>query len=238
MRGTSFWWLLGDKERESITAAAASREFDDGTPLCVEGEPSTEVFIVLSGFTKITSVTSEGREILQAMFGEGDVVGEIAGQVTGYRTATVRAAGTVRVLMLEAERFGEILDSYSSAGRAYRRAMAEQQRASHELQRNQLLLSAPRRLAGLLLDLTEQDGDSSGDKHRTVVPLSQEELASLIGSSRSTVTRALSNWRSRRIVITNQRNITIIDQAGLRRIAGRSKRLLAARTRAIAQLSP
>jgi CRP/FNR family transcriptional regulator, cyclic AMP receptor protein len=238
MRGTSFWRLLGDKEREAIMGAATSREFGDGAALCVEGEPSTEVFIVLSGLTKIITVTNEGREILQATFGEGDVVGEIAGQVTGYRTATVRAAGRVRALTLEAERFGDILDTYSSAGRAYRRAMAEQQRASHELQRNQLLFSAAQRLARLLLDLAEQNGDSSDNEHGSVLPLAQEELASLIGSSRSTVTRALSNWRSRRIVVTNQRNITIIDQAGLRRIAGRSHRQLAAGTHATARRSP
>jgi CRP/FNR family cyclic AMP-dependent transcriptional regulator len=95
MHGASFWRLLGDKEREAITAAAASREFGDGVVLCMEGEPSTQVFILLSGLTKIISVTSDGKEILQALFGEGDVVGEIAGQVTGYRTATVRAAGLV-----------------------------------------------------------------------------------------------------------------------------------------------
>jgi CRP/FNR family transcriptional regulator, cyclic AMP receptor protein len=234
MRETSFWRLLGDKEREAIMGAATSREFGDGAALCVEGEPSTEVFIVLSGLTKIITVTNQGREILQATIGEGDVVGEIAGQVTGYRTATVRAAGRVRALTLEAERFGDILDTYSSAGRAYRRAMAEQQRASHELQRDQLLFSASQRLAGLLLDLADQDGDFGDSGHPTTLPLSQEELASLIGSSRSTVTRALSNWRSRRMVRTSQRSITIIDQNGLRRIAGRSRRQLAVGTRSTA----
>ncbi|MGD0558015.1 MAG: Crp/Fnr family transcriptional regulator [Streptosporangiaceae bacterium] len=224
MHGASFWRLLGDKEREAITAAAASREFGDGVVLCMEGEPSTQVFILLSGLTKIISVTSDGKEILQALFGEGDVVGEIAGQVTGYRTATVRAAGLVRALIIEAERFGELLDTYSAAGRAYRQAMAEQQRAAHELQRDQMLFSGSQRLAGLLLDLAEQGGDSSDDALMTILPLSQEELASLIGASRSTVARALSNWRSRRIVRTHQRNITIIDPTGLQRIAGRSQR--------------
>jgi CRP-like cAMP-binding protein len=87
-----------------------------------------------------------------------------------------------------------------------------------------MLFSGSQRLAGLLLDLAEQGGDSSDDALMTILPLSQEELASLIGASRSTVARALSNWRSRRIVRTHQRNITIIDPTGLQRIAGRSQR--------------
>jgi CRP-like cAMP-binding protein len=52
------------------------------------------------------------------------------------------------------------------------------------------------------------------------MPLTQDELASLAGTSRATVTRAFSNWRKRGFVLTGQRHITILDQAGLKRIAG------------------
>jgi Crp-like helix-turn-helix protein len=54
--------------------------------------------------------------------------------------------------------------------------------------------------------------------------LSQEELASLIGAFRSTITRALYDWRSRNIIRTDQRDITILDRALLLRIACRSAR--------------
>jgi CRP/FNR family cyclic AMP-dependent transcriptional regulator len=53
------------------------------------------------------------------------------------------------------------------------------------------------------------------------MPLSQEELASLAGTSRATVTRALGNWKKRGFIRTSQRRITIIDLRGLRQIAGR-----------------
>jgi CRP/FNR family transcriptional regulator len=52
------------------------------------------------------------------------------------------------------------------------------------------------------------------------MPLTQEELASLTGASRATVTRALSNWRQRGIIRTSQRDITITDLVALRKIAG------------------
>jgi CRP-like cAMP-binding protein len=50
--------------------------------------------------------------------------------------------------------------------------------------------------------------------------LSQEDLASLAGTSRATVTRALANWRVRGFIRTGQRRIIISDLAGLRRAAG------------------
>jgi CRP-like cAMP-binding protein len=167
------------------------------------------VFILLSGWVKIITVADDGREMLAALRGPGAIVGEIA-QVTGYRTATVQAFGSVRALIVGAERFGAFLDSHTPAARAYRHFMTEYQEAANRSQRDLATSSGPRRLAALLLDLDGMD-----------LPLSQEELASLIGSARSTVTRALSDWRSRHIISTRQRPVTILDQPALRRIAGR-----------------
>ena len=53
------------------------------------------------------------------------------------------------------------------------------------------------------------------------MPLSQEELASLAGTSRATVTRAFGNWRKRSLIRTGQRRITVTDPEGLRKVAGR-----------------
>jgi tetratricopeptide (TPR) repeat protein len=52
------------------------------------------------------------------------------------------------------------------------------------------------------------------------LPLSQDELASLAGTSRATVTRALNGWRQRGLIRTGQRRITLTDVPGLRRAAG------------------
>jgi len=53
-----------------------------------------------------------------------------------------------------------------------------------------------------------------------VMPLTQDELASMIGASRATVTRALSNWRRRGFILTGQRHVTILAEAGLRKVTG------------------
>jgi CRP/FNR family cyclic AMP-dependent transcriptional regulator len=189
--------------------------------LCMEGDPTTHLFILLSGWVKVTNVTRDGREILVALYGGGSVFGEIAGRVTGYRTATVRAIGPVRVLVIGAERFEDFLDAHPAVARAYRQAIAQGQQAAYEYQRNQSQSSGAQRLACLLLDLAGQEGTPAPDRGEIASQLSQEELASLISASRSTVTRALREWRSRRIISTDQRRIEILDRMRLARIAGR-----------------
>jgi hypothetical protein len=80
--------------------------------------------------------------------------------------------------------------------------------------------SGAQRLAGLLLGLAERLDRQAGGPIEIVLPLSQEELADLAGTSRATVTRALDSWRRRGLIRTGQRRITLIDVPGLRKAAG------------------
>jgi len=126
----------------------------------------------------------------------------------------------VRALLVAAARFGSYLDTHPGAARAYRRAMASRQLASYAERRDQALSSGAQRLARLLLDLTERHNVAGGPGSTAALPLSQEDLASLIGASRATVTRTLHNWRSRGAVSTGQRHVTVLDDTILRRIVG------------------
>jgi CRP/FNR family cyclic AMP-dependent transcriptional regulator len=218
VRGPGFWGLLGEADRRDLLSAGRPRVFAPDTVLCLEGEPTTHVFVLLAGWVKVSADSYEGRGVLQALRGGGDVVGEIAGQVTGYRTATVRAAGTVRALLVASEQFWSLLDTHSAVAQAFRQATAEWQQAAYAQQRSLTLYNGPQRLAGLLLDLADQQRRVGGGPP----PLSQEDLASLIGASRSTVTRALHAWRSRQIIGTDQRRTEILDRARLLRLAGRA----------------
>jgi CRP-like cAMP-binding protein len=213
-----FWGLLGEDDQRALLAAGRRRVFAPDDVLCLEGEPTTHVFVLLAGWVKVSADSYEGRGVLQALRGGGDVVGEIAGQVTGYRTATVRAAGTVRALLVGSDQFWSLIDTRPSVALSFRQASAEWQQAAYAMQRSLTLYSGPQRLAGLLLDLAEQQRRVGGGPP----PLSQEDLASLIGASRSTVTRALHTWRSRQIIGSDQRRTEILDRSRLLHLAGRA----------------
>jgi CRP-like cAMP-binding protein len=180
--------------------------------MCVEGDPATHVFVLVNGWVKIVGVTSDGHELTLALRGRGDTVGEVAGETTGHRTATVQAVGTVRALVVPYDRFSAFLDGHDGADRAYRRMVTRRWNEAESRLRTRSVTNGAQRLAGLLLELADQR-DSE-------VILTQEELASLTGASRATVTRALANWRQRGIIRTGQQDITITDLAALRKIAG------------------
>jgi CRP/FNR family transcriptional regulator, cyclic AMP receptor protein len=211
-----FWALLTDDERAVLSGLGRTAIYPPGAPLCVEGDPATHVFVLVDGWVKILHVTSDGHELTLALRGRGDIVGEVAGETTGYRNATVQAVDAVHALIVSYEKFSSFLDAHDGADRAYRRMVTRRWNDADSMLRTRSVTNGAQRLASLLLDLA----DWRDSETRTPMTLTQEELASLTGASRATVTRALSNWRRRGIIRTGQRDITITDLGALRKIAG------------------
>jgi len=211
-----FWALLTDDERTVLTGLGRIAVYPPGGVMCVEGDPATHVFVLVDGWVKIVGVTSDGHELTLALRGRGDTVGEMAGETTGYRTATVQAVGRVRALIVPYEKFSAFLDAHDGADRVYRRMVTRRWSDAESMLRTRSVTSGAQRLAVLLLELA----DRRDREVRMAMTLTQEELASLTGASRATATRALSNWRRRGIIRTAQRDITITDLAALRKIAG------------------
>lgn len=194
--------------------------FGLGVPLCVEGDPGTHLYIILAGWAKVVSVTSEGYEMVLALRGPGDVIGELSGELDGLRTATVRAIVRVRALSISAERFAAFLDANPGATHSYRRMLTQRRRELDINLRGRMESSGAQRLARLLLDLAQRCGESTEHGITLAVPLSQTDIASWVGVSRATVTRALHQWRERNLISTRHGQVTIMDPVGLRRISG------------------
>jgi CRP-like cAMP-binding protein len=198
------------------------RDYTPSATICLEGDPATQMFVLLAGWVKILSTTRDGQQIVLALRGDGDIVGEIGGEI-GRRNATIKAIDTVKALIVRYDRFRSFLDTNLGAGQAYRSVVTQRWYDADTILRGRTGTSGAQRLAGLLLDFANRRGQGVEGVIHLVLPLTQEELASLAGTSRATVTRALSNWRKRGFVLTAQRHITIIDLKGLRQAAGQQR---------------
>jgi CRP/FNR family transcriptional regulator, cyclic AMP receptor protein len=222
--GQGFWTLLSRDERDTLWRLGLPRDYPAGATICLEGDPATHVYILLAGWVKILSATKDGQAIVLALRSAGDIVGEVAGETTGHRNATIQAVDAVRTLIVRHDKFSAFLDSNQGADRAYRRVVTQKWTDTDTMLRRRAGTTGAQRLAALLLDLAERHGRTvNGTIHLMTPSLSQEELASLAGTSRATVTRAFGNWRKRGLIRTGQRRITIIDLPGLRQVAGQRR---------------
>ena len=215
-----FWWLLTASEQGDLSEAGRTWIYKPGSIMCNEGDLATHLFVLVTGSVKIISVTAHGDRRVVALRGHGDVIGEISGETTGQRTATVQAIDEVHALIVGYERFGRFLESHPLAARLYLHVMIQRWGEAAAMISTLSVTTGMQRLAALLLQLAGRDGNGTDGEVRIAIPLSQEELAGLASTSRTTVTRALRSWRRRGFIRTGQRQIRILDQQALQRAAG------------------
>jgi CRP/FNR family cyclic AMP-dependent transcriptional regulator len=220
-----FWEQLDPPDQERLVAAGRIAQFGAGTTICRQGDPATHLYVVISGLIKILTNSRDGQQSVQALRGSGDVVGELAGELTGYRTASMVAVTEVQAVVVGHEKFLAFLDRHLPAAHAYRRMITRRFSDTADSLYAQYTTNGAQRLAQLLLDLAEKYGQPAGPGPALVLtlPLSQDDLASLVSTSRATVTRALHDWRGRGLIQTRTRRITITDPASLRRLGGRDR---------------
>ena len=220
--GQGFWHVLTPDDRRTLSDLGSTKRYKPGATICVQGDLATHVFVLVDGWVKVLSVTDEGHETVLALRGDGDVVGEASGETTGRRNATIKAITAVDALLIGFDKFTAFLDTEREADRAFRHMMTRRWTETDMLLRLRAVTVGAQRLARLLVELAGRYGTGVDGAIEIVLPLSQEELASLAGTSRTTVTRALRNWRQRGLIRTSQRqrHIIITNLPGLKQLAG------------------
>lgn len=219
-----FWHQLSTGDQNRLTIAGHIGKYAPGATICRQGEPATFLFVLIGGWVKVVTVSRDGDEAVLALRGDGDVVGEFAGEMGGYRTATMYALDDVEAVLIQHRRFSAFLDGCPPAAAAYRGMLIRRNRETADSLHAQASTSGAQRLARLLLELAAQHGrpldpTATGPEVVITLPLTQEELADLAHVSRATATRALADWRKRNIVQTGHRRVVIVSPDALHRLA-------------------
>ncbi|MQY08699.1 Crp/Fnr family transcriptional regulator [Actinomadura macrotermitis] len=222
-RPESFWDALDSAQRTALREAARPRSYAAKVPLCYQGDESDHIIIIESGWAKVASVGEDGRVVVLAVRGPGDLVCESAVLGSRHRSATVTALSPLRALVVPAARFTAFLDAHPEAWRLVSGTFV--QRLDDADRRLQAHVSAKgaQRLALLLAGLAELSArhvpPSPDGSIEIAPPLSQEELGSWMDASRETVARALNTLRRHGLVRTGWRRTVVTDLPGLRAYA-------------------
>ncbi len=216
-REPGFLSNLSPQEHRAFFRRGRRRRYRGGAALFREGEWSEGVLAVLSGRVKVSYFTDEGREIVLAVRGPGELLGELSTIDGEPRSATGTALGPVEALAVSAEAFAGFLEEYPGVGLVLLRTMSRRLREATRRRIEYGALDTTGRVAARLLELAEQYGEASGGRVRILLPLTQEELAGWIGASREAVSKALRTLRARGWIETRRRGITLLDRTALRR---------------------
>jgi CRP/FNR family transcriptional regulator, cyclic AMP receptor protein len=173
-----------------------------------QGEPGRYVLALTSGLVKVTRVEPDGHELVLAVRGRGEIIGEITYLDSQERSATVTAISGCLAYMVPEARFRRIVGEFN-IGDAILRHVTARLRESEDIRSELSSLAPRRRIARMLLRF-------SVGEH---CALSQWDIAKAVGLSRSAVAGELAWLRVHGLVSTGRGRVTITDLASLNDLA-------------------
>jgi CRP/FNR family cyclic AMP-dependent transcriptional regulator len=189
--------------------------FPGGATLFVEGQTSRGVFILCSGKVKLSTSSRDGKVLILKMATAGDILGLSAVAAGQPYELTAETAVPCHVNFVQREALLALLERFGEAGlRSAQSLSREFQSAYRDIHDLILARSSAGKLAKLLLSWTPPV-DTGAKEIRVRYGLTHEEMAQMIGSSRETVTRLLSDLRKKQLIRLEGSTLVIKNRTAL-----------------------
>jgi CRP-like cAMP-binding protein len=204
---------LDPNERRQVLASCTPRRFKRREILCHEGDPGDCLHLVKSGLLLIRVATPLGYTATLTMIGPGDSFGELALlSPDAKRTATVEAAENAETFTLSRTQLGTLRAANPGIDRMLTATLVDQVRRLSATVLEALYLPVEARVVRRLTDLARIYG---GTAPIAEIRLTQDDLASMAGTTRVTANRVLRDLEQRGIVALRRGRIIVTDRAKL-----------------------
>jgi len=216
------WDLLAslpEEDRAEILAAAVPRSFDRGEVLVHDGDPADSLHLIVDGRVAVQVSTADGDRATLNILSAGNYFGELSlvrGAGERRRTATVLALEDTRTLSLTLATFDRLRVRHAAFDRLLVAALAGRVEQLSGRLLEALYVGLDRRLCSCLLDLART---YRGSSPQVSIPLTQDQIAGLVGGTRPSVNQSLHKLSELGIVELRRGRIVIRDLAALQRKA-------------------
>jgi CRP/FNR family transcriptional regulator, cyclic AMP receptor protein len=194
---------------EQLRTKTTVRALPKGGLLFSQGDPSNELFVISEGRIAIATRSSDGRESMVAVLEAGGLFGELGLFDDEPRSADARALTDSEVLALAYDDLRSVLQTRPEILWVIVKLLAQRLRATDEALADAVFLDVPARTAKRLLELAGPDDEFQ-------LPMTQEDLAGLVGASRERVNKALAMFtRLGWVEVTGRSRYHILDREAL-----------------------
>lgn len=212
LRNTELFSELGDEALRSIAEASTVRSLRRGDVIFEEGSEPEHLYVVESGRIAIASKSIDGRESVFALMERGALFGEM-GLLDGLgRSAEARALEPSEIIEIPYGPVKAAFDQDPQLLWGVVALLAGRLRSMDAALADSVFLDVTGRTAKRILDL-------AGDRDEFTLPVTQEELAGMVGASRERVNKAIASFVRLGWLTQSDRRYTITDREQLTRRA-------------------
>ncbi len=207
--------LLDDDEQRDVLAAARRRRFKRNEVVFHDGDPGDTLHLVVAGHFAIRITTPLGDQAMVRVFGPADYFGELAMLSSGPRRGSAISLDGGETLSLHREDFQRLRETRPKINEVLTGALVAEVRRLSVALIEALYVPVERRVWLRLIDLVELYG---GDPP-VVIPITQDDIAQLAGTTRPTANRVLRVGEEQGVLGLTRGRIEVHDRAALRRLA-------------------
>jgi CRP/FNR family cyclic AMP-dependent transcriptional regulator len=207
---------LAADERAELEQLGSLRRYRRGDVVFHQGDDAGAVLVLLSGHVK-AAMLNDGREVILAFPGPGELLGELSAVDGHPRSGTVRAIDDVEALVIPGSAFRGFLEQRPRIAFVLLRSVIARLRTADRQRVDYAVNDVVVRVAGRLVELCDRFGSADGTCVEIGLSITQDELASWAGASREAVAKAMALLRSLGWVQTERRRILVLDLPALRR---------------------
>ena len=210
---------FGPSELASLEPRVVRRRYPAGQALFHMGDEGGTLHIIESGRVKVAIPSRSGEELILAILGRGEILGELSLLDGKPRSATAQALEDTETLCLRRADLLALMRGRFDVVERVLEVLARRLRDADLLLADRHFLNISSRIAKKILDLGEAFGIQEGGSVRIGVKVTQKDLASMIGATRESVNKGLRSLQDRGLVRISGGVIEIPDRTRLAREA-------------------
>jgi len=214
IRKVPLFSTLTDDEFDKLAHIFVTRAYRKNQIIFMEEETGNYMYLVLSGKVKVSKSGSAGKETILAIHRTGDFFGEMSLLDGKTAPATVSAIEDSKIISVSGTDFHKYLLHNERVMLQIIQVLCSRLRQVWKTQ-SQNSSTAESRIRMGIYELAQKHGIR--DAHGIIIDLkiTHQELAEMVGTSRETVTRALTRLREENIIEVEDRRITLLDAKAL-----------------------
>jgi CRP/FNR family transcriptional regulator/CRP/FNR family cyclic AMP-dependent transcriptional regulator len=193
LRSIPLFSQVSDGDLGSLANLLIERRVPRGKTIVEEDLPGDYMYVIRQGRVKVTKLSGDGREKILEFLGEGDFFGEMSLLDSAPRSASVKALSETRILALSRKDFLDALRRSPDLAMAVIQELTRRLRQVDEQASSLSFQRVKERTQGVLVRLAREEPGQLGQ--RATPPLTHQQIADMIGTSRETVTRVVKGLK-------------------------------------------
>lgn len=209
LKKSEIFSLLKEEELGEISTLFEESPVKNNHYVFMEGDPCRWLYIVAKGRIKIFKNTLAGKDVILEIKSPGDIFGCVAVLDNRPFPASAQAMESASVIKIDRQNLLKIMEAYPALKLGTAKYFSDRLRDAHDMLKNIATERVEKRIASMLLKLSEKVGVKENSYTKIDFPLTRQEIAEMVGTTVETCIRSMSKFQKQGMVKSSGNRILI-----------------------------